>query len=130
MEQPLAFLEDKSLWPLSLYLPEIHLDQAGLYTAKAQAAGTASRSWPSSMRTAIFMEFQNTTKNGKVCTGKHKKNHALFAGRFLSYSGSPGTVRHHHQPLRAGAVSGTSEQRSRRIYNLEIPADQVQAVQY
>lgn len=29
MEQPLAFLEDKSLWPLSLYLPEIHLDQAG-----------------------------------------------------------------------------------------------------
>ena len=29
MEQPLAFLEDKSLWPLSLYLPEISLDQAG-----------------------------------------------------------------------------------------------------
>ncbi|MCI8597411.1 MAG: carbohydrate ABC transporter permease [Lachnospiraceae bacterium] len=29
MEQPLAFLEDQSLWPLSLYLPEIHLDQAG-----------------------------------------------------------------------------------------------------
>ena len=29
MEQPLAFLEDKSLWPLSLYLPEIRLDQAG-----------------------------------------------------------------------------------------------------
>lgn len=30
IEQPLAFLEDKSLWPLSLYLPEIGLAQAGL----------------------------------------------------------------------------------------------------
>lgn len=29
IEQPLAFLEDKSLWPLSLYLPEISLEQAG-----------------------------------------------------------------------------------------------------
>lgn len=29
MEQPLAFLEDKSLWPLSLYLPEITWNQAG-----------------------------------------------------------------------------------------------------
>ena len=29
MEQPMAFLEDKSLWPLSLYLPEITWDQAG-----------------------------------------------------------------------------------------------------
>ncbi len=29
MEQPLAFLENKALWPLSLYLPEIGLDQAG-----------------------------------------------------------------------------------------------------
>lgn len=29
IEQPLAFLEDKSLWPLSLYLPEINLAQAG-----------------------------------------------------------------------------------------------------
>lgn len=29
MEQPLAFLEDQSLWPLSLYLPEIGLTQAG-----------------------------------------------------------------------------------------------------
>lgn len=30
MEEPLAFLEDKALWPLSLYLPEISLEQAGL----------------------------------------------------------------------------------------------------
>ena len=29
IEQPLAFLEDKTLWPLSLYLPEIGLKQAG-----------------------------------------------------------------------------------------------------
>ncbi len=29
IEQPLAFLKDQSLWPLSLYLPEISPDQAG-----------------------------------------------------------------------------------------------------
>lgn len=29
IEQPLAFLEDKALWPLSLYLPEIEWTQAG-----------------------------------------------------------------------------------------------------
>ena len=29
MEQPLAFLENQALWPLSLYLPEIGIDQAG-----------------------------------------------------------------------------------------------------
>lgn len=29
IEQPLAFLEDKALWPLSLYLPEISVEQAG-----------------------------------------------------------------------------------------------------
>lgn len=29
IEQPLAFLETKSLWPLSLYLPEIDMQQAG-----------------------------------------------------------------------------------------------------
>lgn len=29
MEQPLAFLEDQSLWPLSLYLPEVSWTQAG-----------------------------------------------------------------------------------------------------
>lgn len=28
MEQPMAFLDDKALWPLSLYLPEINLSQA------------------------------------------------------------------------------------------------------
>ena len=29
IEQPMAFLEDKTLWPLSLYLPEIAPEQAG-----------------------------------------------------------------------------------------------------
>lgn len=29
IEQPMAFLDDMSLWPLSLYLPEIDLEQAG-----------------------------------------------------------------------------------------------------
>ncbi len=29
IEQPMAFLEDKALWPLSLYLPEINWAQAG-----------------------------------------------------------------------------------------------------
>ena len=29
MEQPMAFLEDKALWPLSMYLPEITWGQAG-----------------------------------------------------------------------------------------------------
>ena len=29
IEQPLAFLEDQTLWPLSLYLPEIGPEQAG-----------------------------------------------------------------------------------------------------
>ncbi len=29
MEQPMAFLDDKTLWPLSLYLPEINWAQAG-----------------------------------------------------------------------------------------------------
>lgn len=29
IEQPLAFLKDQTLWPLSLYLPEISIEQAG-----------------------------------------------------------------------------------------------------
>jgi multiple sugar transport system permease protein len=30
IEQPMTFLKDKSLWPLSLYLPEIAADRLGL----------------------------------------------------------------------------------------------------
>ncbi len=33
MEEPLAFLKDKALWPLSLYLPEISMAQAGRASA-------------------------------------------------------------------------------------------------
>lgn len=33
LEQPLIFLKDKSLWPLSLYLPNIVADKGGLYLA-------------------------------------------------------------------------------------------------
>lgn len=33
MEEPMAFLQDKSLWPLSLYLPEIGIKQAGMACA-------------------------------------------------------------------------------------------------
>ena len=33
MEQPLAFLKNKTLWPLSLYLPEIGIEQAGMALA-------------------------------------------------------------------------------------------------
>lgn len=33
MEEPLAFIKDKALWPLSLYLPQINVAQAGLESA-------------------------------------------------------------------------------------------------
>ncbi|MCM1245350.1 MAG: carbohydrate ABC transporter permease, partial [Roseburia sp.] len=33
IEQPLAFLKDQSLWPVSLYLPEIKPEQAGISLA-------------------------------------------------------------------------------------------------
>ena len=33
IEEPLAFLETKALWPLSLYLPEISIEQAGFASA-------------------------------------------------------------------------------------------------
>lgn len=35
MEQPLAFIRDKSLWPMSLYLPEIGSNQAGIALASS-----------------------------------------------------------------------------------------------
>lgn len=38
IEQPLAFLKDKSLWPLSLYLPEIGLNDAGYAFAASVVA--------------------------------------------------------------------------------------------
>lgn len=38
IEQPLAFLKDKSLWPMSLFLPEIDLSRAGLAFAASVIA--------------------------------------------------------------------------------------------
>ncbi|UWP61336.1 carbohydrate ABC transporter permease [Ruminococcus gauvreauii] len=38
MEQPLAFLQDKTLWPLSLYLPEVGAGQAGIALAASVIA--------------------------------------------------------------------------------------------
>lgn len=38
IEQPLAFLKDKDLWPLSLYLPEIGLEEAGYAFAASVVA--------------------------------------------------------------------------------------------
>ena len=38
MEQPMAFIEDKTLWPLSLYLPEIGLEEAGYAFAASVVA--------------------------------------------------------------------------------------------
>lgn len=35
VEQPLSFLKDKSLWPLSLYLPEINASHAGIAFASS-----------------------------------------------------------------------------------------------
>lgn len=35
IEQPLTFLKDKTLWPLSLFLPDIGLEQAGLAFASS-----------------------------------------------------------------------------------------------
>lgn len=42
MEQPMAFLENKALWPLSLYLPEIGADQAGRACAASVLTLTVS----------------------------------------------------------------------------------------
>ncbi len=38
IEQPLTFLKDKTLWPLSLYLPNIGLERAGTAFASSAAA--------------------------------------------------------------------------------------------
>ena len=38
IEQPMAFLKTKELWPLSLYLPNIELKQAGFAFAASVVA--------------------------------------------------------------------------------------------
>ncbi len=61
VEQPLAFLEDPSLWPLSLYLPEIHLAKAGM----ALAASVVT------LLPAVFVFFmgQDYLEQGIVASG-------------------------------------------------------------
>ncbi len=60
IEQPLVFLKDKSLWPLSLYLPSISLDQAGLAFSAAIFALIPS--------ILIFLLGQNYLEQGIVAT--------------------------------------------------------------
>ena len=38
IEQPMAFLKEKSLWPVSLFLPNITLEEAGLAFATSVVA--------------------------------------------------------------------------------------------
>ncbi len=61
MEQPLAFLRDKSLWPLSLYLPEIGLEQAG--TALAASVVTLVPA------VFVFVVGQDYLEQGIVASG-------------------------------------------------------------
>lgn len=61
MEEPLAFLEDKALWPLSLYLPEISMDQAGFACAASLITLTVSL--------FIFAIFKDSLEQGIVSCG-------------------------------------------------------------
>ncbi len=60
MEEPLAFLTDKSLWPLSLYLPEIGVSQAG-YSCAASIVTLL-------MSLFIFALFNDTLEKGIINT--------------------------------------------------------------
>lgn len=61
MEEPLAFLQDKSLWPLSLYLPEIAMDQAGYACAASAITLTVSL--------FVFAIFHDALEQGIVTSG-------------------------------------------------------------
>lgn len=56
LEEPLAFLEDKGLWPLSLYLPEIGIEQAGFACGAALITVTLSL--------LVFSVFQDSLEQG------------------------------------------------------------------
>ena len=58
MEEPLAFLKDMSLWPLSLYLPEIGVDRAG----KACAASVLTLA----VSLQVFGIFRDSLEQGIV----------------------------------------------------------------
>ncbi len=61
MEEPLAFLKDKSLWPLSLYLPEISLSQAGF------ACGASVITLAVSL--FVFIIFRDSLEQGIISSG-------------------------------------------------------------
>lgn len=61
MEEPLTFLQDKSLWPLSLYLPEIAMDQAG-YACGASAITLA-------VSLFVFAIFHDALEQGIITSG-------------------------------------------------------------
>lgn len=61
MEETLAFLQDKSLWPLSLYLPEIAMDQAGYACAASMITLTVSL--------FVFAIFHDALEQGIVTSG-------------------------------------------------------------
>lgn len=61
MEEPLAFLKDKALWPLSLYLPEIGADQAGLSCAACVVTLAVSL--------LVFGCFKDSLEQGIITSG-------------------------------------------------------------
>lgn len=61
MEEPLAFLKDKALWPLSLYLPEISLTQAGFAAAASMVTLTVSL--------FVFGLFRDSLEQGIAASG-------------------------------------------------------------
>lgn len=61
MEEPLTFLQDKSLWPLSLYLPEIAMDQAGYACAASVITLTVSL--------FVFAIFHDALEQGIITSG-------------------------------------------------------------
>ncbi len=61
MEEPLAFLKDKSLWSLSLYLPEISLEQAGFAAAASMITLAVSL--------FVFGLFRDSLEQGIAASG-------------------------------------------------------------
>lgn len=61
MEEPLAFLKDMSLWPLSLYLPEIGVEQAGRACAASVLTLIVSL--------FIFAIFKDSLEKGIISSG-------------------------------------------------------------
>lgn len=61
MEEPLAFLKDKALWPLSLYLPQISMEQAGFSCAASVITLCVSL--------FIFAIFKDSLEQGIISSG-------------------------------------------------------------